>query len=92
FKQIIKKHGPNGLAFLTSAHCTNEETYLFQKLARIIGTNNVDCTSFYEGNLNSADLIAPLGYASGTNPFPDLANSECILISGANFTDNHPVV
>ena len=92
FKQIIKKHGPSGLAFLTSAHCTNEETYLFQKLARIIGTHNVDCTSFYEGNLNSTDLIAPFGYASGTNPFPDLANSECILISGANFTENHPVV
>ena len=92
FKHTIKKHGPNGLAFLTSAHCTNEENYLFQKLARIIGTHNVDCTSFYEGTLHNTDLIAPLGHASGTNPFSDLSNSECILISGSNFTENHPIV
>lgn len=92
FKKIIKKYGPNALAFLTSAHCTNEENYLFQKLARSIGTNNVDCSSFYEGNLSSADLTASLGCASVTNPFSDLVNAKCILISGSNFTENHPVV
>ena len=69
FKKIVKKYGPGSLAFLTSSHCTNEEMYLFQKLARMTGTNNVDCSSFYEGNLNILDLITSLGYASMTNPF-----------------------
>ena len=92
FKKIVKKYGPNALAFLTSAYCTNEENYLFQKFARIIGTNNVDCTSFYEGDLSIVDLTASLGYASVTNPFSDLANSKCILISGSNFIENHPIV
>ncbi|KPJ55863.1 MAG: hypothetical protein AMJ42_06085 [Deltaproteobacteria bacterium DG_8] len=92
FKKIVKKYGPNALAFLTSAHCTNEENYLFQRFARILGTNNVDCSSFYEGDLSIVDLTASFGYASVTNPLSDLANSKCIMISGSNFIENHPVV
>lgn len=42
-KQIRDEHGPDSIAFLVSAKCTNEENYLLQKLARaVIGTNNVD--------------------------------------------------
>ncbi len=41
-KQIYEEHGADALAFLSSAKCTNEENYLFQKLARLVGTNNVD--------------------------------------------------
>lgn len=41
--QIRKKHGPDSIAGLSSARCTNEENYLFQKFMRaVIGTNNVD--------------------------------------------------
>ena len=40
---LRQESGPDSLAFLTSAKCTNEENYLVQKLARgVIGTNNVD--------------------------------------------------
>jgi len=43
FVEIAKEHGPDALAFLSSAKCTNEENYLVQKLSRgVIGTNNVD--------------------------------------------------
>lgn len=42
-RQIQEQYGPDSIAFLASAKCTNEENYLLQKLARgIIGTNNVD--------------------------------------------------
>jgi len=42
-KSIKKKHGADSLAGLSSARCTNEENYLFQKFMRtVIGTNNVD--------------------------------------------------
>jgi len=42
-KKVKEKHGPDAVAFLVSAKCTNEENYLLQKLARAaIGTNNVD--------------------------------------------------
>lgn len=42
FSRIRSEHGPNALGFLSSAKCANEENYLFQKLARMLGTNNVD--------------------------------------------------
>ena len=41
-RQMVDVHGADALAFLASAKCTNEENYLFQKLARLLGTNNVD--------------------------------------------------
>ena len=43
FREIKDKYGPDALAGISSARCTNEENYLFQKLLRAgIGTNNVD--------------------------------------------------
>ncbi len=42
-KDIKEKDGPDSIAFLSSAKCTNEENYLLQKFARaVIGTNNID--------------------------------------------------
>jgi len=41
--EIKTQSGPDSLAILTSAKCTNEENYLLQKFARaVIGTNNID--------------------------------------------------
>lgn len=41
--ELRKQHGPDSLAFLSSAKCTNEENYLLMKFARaVIGTNNID--------------------------------------------------
>lgn len=43
FKEIKVKSGPDSIGGISSARCTNEENYLFQKLMRAaIGTNNVD--------------------------------------------------
>lgn len=40
---IVNKYGPDSFAGLSSAKCTNEENYLFQKFMRaVVGTNNVD--------------------------------------------------
>jgi len=48
FKQIKEKYSPNAIAGLSSARCTNEENYLFQKFMRaVIGTNNVDHCARY---------------------------------------------
>lgn len=42
-KRIQEENGPDSIAGLTSAKCTNEENYLFQKWMRaVVGTNNVD--------------------------------------------------
>ena len=49
---IKKQHGPDSIAFLESSKCSNEENYLFQKIARtIIGTNNIDNGGYMSGRL-----------------------------------------
>ncbi len=43
FNQVKKEHGPDAIGGFSSARCTNEDNYLFQKFMRaVIGTNNVD--------------------------------------------------
>ncbi len=40
---VVKQHGSDAVGGLTSARCTNEENYLFQKFMRAgVGTNSVD--------------------------------------------------
>jgi predicted molibdopterin-dependent oxidoreductase YjgC len=41
--EIKRQHGADAIAGLTSARCTNEDNYIFQKMFRgVLGTNNVD--------------------------------------------------
>jgi len=41
--QVVQQHGPDAVMGLSSARCTNEENYLFQKFMRVgVGTNNID--------------------------------------------------
>ncbi|HTF99708.1 MAG TPA: 2Fe-2S iron-sulfur cluster-binding protein [Nitrospirota bacterium] len=47
-RKIRSDAGPDAIAGLSSARCTNEENYLFQKLMRAaVGTNNVDHCARY---------------------------------------------
>ena len=91
-KSAAAKHGANALAFMGSPRCTNEEQYLLQKFARVLGTNNITCLPLEEGAGFAPAALAPsLGYAGMTNPLSDLANSRFIIITGAHFLENHPV-
>jgi formate dehydrogenase alpha subunit len=84
--------GPDALGFLASAKCSNEENYLFQKLARLLGTNNVDHCARLCHAPTVVGLTHSLGSAAMTNPIPDLANADCILVIGSNFAENHAPV
>ena len=90
---VIEQHGPDAVAGLASARCTNEENYLFQKLMRAtIGTNNVD----HCARLCHASSVTGLGLAFGsgamTNPIRDIRDADCILITGSNTAESHPVI
>ncbi len=85
-------YGPDALGFLASAKCTNEENYLFQKLARLLGTNNVDHCARLCHAPTVVSLTRALGSGAMTNPIPDLANADCILIIGSNLAENHAPV
>ncbi|MBW7882564.1 MAG: molybdopterin-dependent oxidoreductase [Caldilineaceae bacterium] len=91
--QIITDHGPDAVGGLASARCTNEENYLFQKFMRAgVGTNNVD----HCARLCHASTVTGLGMAFGsgamTNTIRGLRDADCILITGSNTAESHPVI
>ncbi|MCE7743029.1 MAG: formate dehydrogenase subunit alpha [Candidatus Heimdallarchaeota archaeon] len=93
-KTIKDESGPDSLAFLASAKCTNEENYLMQKLARAgIGTNNVDhCARLCHASTVTG-LARAFGSGAMTNSIHDLTNdAEVIFIIGSNTTEAHPVI
>ena len=86
-------HGPDAIAGLASATCTNEENYLFQKFMRAcIGTNNVDhCARLCHAS-TVAGLAAAFGSGAMTNSIEELEYADCILVTGSNTTETHPVI
>ncbi|MFP4268231.1 MAG: formate dehydrogenase subunit alpha [Spirochaetaceae bacterium] len=92
FGEIREKHGPEALAGYSSAKCTNEDTYLFQKFIRIaFGTNNIDyCTRLCHSSTVTA-MMKSLGGGAGTNSIEDFAKTDCLFVTGNNMIETHPV-
>jgi len=90
---IKTEYGPDAIGGLSSATCTNEENYLFQKFLRAcIGTNNVDhCARLCHAS-TVAGLAAAFGSGAMTNSIAELEDSDCILVTGSNTTETHPVI
>lgn len=96
FKKINEyksEFGPNSLAGLASAKCTNEENYLFQKFIRkYIGTNNVDhCARLCHASTVSG-LATTLGSGAMTNSIAEVKSNDVIFVTGSNTTETHPVI
>jgi formate dehydrogenase alpha subunit len=90
---IRKKYGPDSIGFLSSAKCTNEENYAFMKFARaVIGTNNIDHCARLCHSPTVAGLAKAFGSGAMTNSVPELEEADCILITGSNTTENHPMI
>jgi predicted molibdopterin-dependent oxidoreductase YjgC len=92
FLAIKEKYGPDALAGYSSAKCTNEENYLFQKFVRVaFGTNNLDyCTRLCHASTVTAMLKA-LGDGAGSNSIQDYETADCVLVTGNNMIETHPV-
>jgi formate dehydrogenase alpha subunit len=88
----IRRHGPKSLGFLASSRCNNEENYLMQKMARLLGSPNVDNCARLCHSPTVVGLGAVLGTGAMTNNLLDLENSRCIFAIGTNFTEAHPIV
>lgn len=88
----LKEHGPKSLGFLASSRCNNEENYLMEKMARMLGSPNVDNCARLCHSPTVVGLGATLGTGAMTNNILDLENSKCILAIGTNFTEAHPIV
>ena len=92
FKRIQATYGRNSIGGITSSRCTNEETYLVQKLVRAgFGNNNVDTCARVCHSPTGYGLKTTLGTSAGTQDFKSVEQADVILVIGANPTDGHPV-
>jgi formate dehydrogenase major subunit len=87
-----KEFGPDSIAGISSARCTNEENYLMQKFIRtVIGTNNIDGCARVCHSPTALGMQTTFGTGAATNSIDDLKDTNCIMVIGANPTDAHPV-
>ena len=92
FRRIQAKYGRDSIGGITSSRCTNEETYLVQKLVRAaFGNNNVDTCARVCHSPTGYGLKQTLGESAGTQTFDSVMQADVVFIIGANPTDAHPV-
>jgi formate dehydrogenase major subunit len=92
FKKIQADYGKDAVGGITSSRCTNEETFLVQKLVRAgFGNNNVDTCARVCHSPTGYGLKTTFGTSAGTQDFDSVEHTDVILLIGANPTDGHPV-
>jgi formate dehydrogenase major subunit len=92
FRRIQAQYGKNSIGGITSSRCTNEETFLVQKLVRaVFGNNNVDTCARVCHSPTGYGLKNTLGESAGTQRFDSVMKADVVVIIGASPTDGHPV-
>jgi formate dehydrogenase major subunit len=92
FRRLQGAYGKHAIGGITSSRCTNEETYLVQKLVRAgFGNNNVDTCARVCHSPTGYGLKATMGESAGTQDFDSIEQTDVVLVIGANPTDAHPV-
>ncbi|RHW17556.1 formate dehydrogenase subunit alpha [Sphingomonas gilva] len=92
FRRIQAEHGKRAIGGITSSRCTNEETFLVQKLVRAgFGNNNVDTCARVCHSPTGYGLKTAFGTSAGTQDFDSVMAADTIILIGANPTDGHPV-
>ncbi|MDX6403116.1 MAG: formate dehydrogenase major subunit [Blastocatellia bacterium] len=91
--EIKAKNGPDSIGLISSSKCTNEESYLMQKLARaVVGTNNIDNCSRYCQSPATVGLFRTVGYGGDSGSISDISQADLVLIVGSNTAESHPVI
>jgi formate dehydrogenase major subunit len=92
FKRIQAKYGRDSIGGITSSRCTNEETFVVQKLVRAaFGNNNVDTCARVCHSPTGYGLKNTIGESAGTQNFDSVMKADVVIVVGANPTEGHPV-
>ena len=92
FKDLQAEHGRRSIGGITSSRCTNEETYLVQKLIRgVFMNNNTDTCARVCHSPTGYGLGRAFGTSAGTQDFDSVEHTDVVIVIGANPTDGHPV-
>jgi formate dehydrogenase alpha subunit len=91
--ELKQNYGPDSIAALSSAKCTNEDNYVMQKFARaVLGTNNIDhCARLCHAS-TVVGGIAAFGQGAMSNSYSDFEKTELFFIIGSNTTECHPII
>lgn len=93
FQSIIKKHGPDAVAFYVSGQCLTEEYYLVNKLSKgYLQTNNIDTNSRLCMSSAVMGYIKTLGEDSVPIAYDDIELADCFMVTGANPAWCHPIL
>ncbi len=91
-KELQAGYGRDSIGVITSSRCTNEETFLVQKLARaVFRNNNTDTCARVCHSPTGYGLGQTFGTSAGTQDFDSIEQADVIVVMGANPTDGHPV-
>ncbi|KGY11219.1 formate dehydrogenase [Vibrio tubiashii] len=88
---IRQESGPDSVYWLGSAKHSNEQAYMFRKMASLWGTNNVDHQARICHSTTVAGVANTWGYGAMTNSFNDMHNCKSMLFIGSNPAEAHPV-
>ena len=93
FADVIRRHGPDAVAFYISGQLLTEDYYVFNKIAKgLIGTNNVDTNSRLCMSSAVAGYKQTLGADAPPCSYDDIGLASLIFIAGANPAVAHPIV
>ena len=81
---------PSRSFFYSSGRSSNEAGFIFQLLARLYGTNNVNNCSYYCHQATSEALGSTIGTGTATVELEDLSHCDMVFVIGANPASNHP--
>lgn len=91
--KAIRNTPPHEMVFFaTSRSLTNEVYYVFQKLARALGTNNVGLCSSLCHAATVSGLKSTLGVGAPTGSLSDFIGTDLLVIFGSDFANNEPVM
>ena len=91
--EIKQRDGADAIAMISSSKCSNEESFLMQKLARaVVGTNNIDNCSRYCQAPATTGLFRTVGYGGDSGSVTDLAEAGLVIVIGSNTAESHPVI
>ena len=91
-KAAQTKYGKDSVGVITSSRCTNEETYLVQKLTRaVFMNNNTDTCARVCHSPTGYGLGQTFGTSAGTQDFDSVEETDVAMVIGANPASAHPV-
>ncbi len=90
--QVLDRYGSEAIMGLCSPKTTNEESYLFQKLIRSLGTNNVDSYTRHCHAPAVDGMMEAFGSAAMTNSIGELSETQAVFVIAADPSESHPVI